>query len=229
MSLVNRVAVFCLLLSVVNILCPDSLIMEDSLSTSGSVRERNTEGKQDGDRRDLLTTKPLHRFVQREPKSLGVVILIFGCAELLMGFVMFGNTKITSSFLYVPFWQGVLFMVCGALSIYTGIHPSKKMVTVSLSMYIVSLFGILFSIGSRITFLILLDMARGSSWMTQTRLSHQRGGFLMTLESLMLICSICVCVMLIFLSCVARLALKSTRTQLILHQIPPPVTEPPAE
>lgn len=201
--------------------------MEDS--NSGSVRVRNTDGKQDGDRRDLLSTKPLHRFVQREPKSLGVAILIFGCAELVMGFVMFGNTKITSCFLYVPFWQGALFVVCGVLSIYTGIHPSKKMVTVSLSMYVVSLFGILFSFVSRITFLILLDLARQSTWVTPTRLNDERGHILIAIESMLFICSVCVFVLLIFLSCVARLALKSTRTQLILHQIAPPVTETTAE
>lgn len=202
--------------------------MEDS----GSVRARHAEhGKQEADRRELLSTKPLHRFVQREPKSLGIVILIFGCAELFMGFQMTADPEKTSNYLYVPFWQGVLFIVCGILSIYAGIHPSKKMVTVCLAMYVVSLLGILFSIGSRIAFLcILTDVF----YRFRDRMGHtERGQILIATEAILLVCSLCVSVLLIFLSCVSRLALKSTRTQVVLHQIAPPVappvTEAPAE
>lgn len=197
--------------------------MEDS----GSVRARNTEhGNQDGDKRELLSTKPLHRFVQREPKSLGIVILIFGCAELLMGFQLAAEPEKTSNFLYVPFWQGALFIVCGVLSVYTGIHPSKKMVTVCLAMYVVSLFGILFSVGSRIAFMTMLNRPY---YYRHRDSDGEREELLMVIEALLFVCSLCVSVLLIFLCCVARLALKSTRTQLILHQIAPPVTETPTE
>lgn len=201
--------------------------MEDS----GSVRARNTEHSyQDADRRELLSTKPLHRFVQREPKSLGIVILIFGCAELLMGFLMAGDSvKITSCYLYVPFWQGALFLVCGTLSIYTGIHPSKKMMTVCLAMYVVSMLGILFSIGSRITFLIFLEVSRYRKGFSDSQVPHDRGQMLIVIEALLFICSLCVFVLLVFLGCVSRLALKSTHTQLVLHQIAPTVTETPTE
>uniref|UniRef100_A0A8C6UFI7 Uncharacterized protein n=1 Tax=Neogobius melanostomus TaxID=47308 RepID=A0A8C6UFI7_9GOBI len=201
-----------------------SVAMEDS----GSVRARSTEnGNQD--RRELLSTKPLHRFVQKEPKSLGVVILIFGCAELIMGFLLAGDSvNITSCYLYIPFWQGALFLVCGILSIYTGIHPSKKMVTVCLSMYMVSFFGILFSVGSRIAFLVLLNESRWRRY-GPSRVPYDRGNLLIAIEAILFVSSLCASVLLIFLLCVARLALKSTRTQLILHQIVLPVTEAPAE
>lgn len=198
---------------------------------SGSVRARNAEhGDQDGDKRELLSTKPLHRFVKQDPKSLGVVILIFGSAELLMGLHLAGdNVEITSTCMYIPFWQGALFLVCGVLSIYTGIHPSKKMVTVCLAMYVVSIIGNLVSVGSRIFFLIVLDVSHHTGGFSSFQIPPERGALLLSIEGILFTCSVCALVLLIFLSCVSRLALKSTRTQLVLHQIAPPVTETPTE
>ncbi|KAK7922788.1 hypothetical protein WMY93_009690 [Mugilogobius chulae] len=195
--------------------------MEDS----GSVRARNTAHlDQDPNKRDLLTTKPLHRFAQRDPKTLGVVVLTFGCAELLIGFIMAADELKTSAYFYTPFWQGILFSVSGILSICTGINPTKKMVTISLSMYVVSLLGIIVSIGFRIWGMTMMRYSR-----YRYSDSTIRPSFLSTFEVLLLLCSLCVSGMLIFLCVVARLALKSTRTQIILHQIPAPVTETPTE
>lgn len=177
-----------------------------------------------------MSTKPLHRFVQMEPRSLGIVILILGCTELLMGFQQAdGYRRRTSRFIYVPFWQGTLFLVCGSLSIYTGIHPSKKMVTVCLSMYVVSLLGIIVSAGYRISclsysrFLTYRPSYIYEPWVQKTVV------LIYGVEGLLFLSSLCVSVLLIFLCVVARLALKSTHTQIVLHQIPPPVTETPSE
>lgn len=42
--------------------------------TESTARERTTgkDGKQEADQRVLMQSKPLHRFVQKEPRSLGV-------------------------------------------------------------------------------------------------------------------------------------------------------------
>lgn len=85
----------------------------------------------------LLSSKPLHRFVQKQPRNFGVnstreetgkmyihiqlytlniflfwifqiVILMFGCAEIVMGCAMAGTTMETSFKMYTPFWQGTL-------------------------------------------------------------------------------------------------------------------------
>lgn len=37
-----------------------------------------------------------------------IVILMFGCAELLMGFQFSGEEFKISAQLYIPFWQGAL-------------------------------------------------------------------------------------------------------------------------
>ncbi|KAE8285991.1 hypothetical protein D5F01_LYC15671 [Larimichthys crocea] len=135
--------------------------------TESTTRGRTTarDRNQEADQSVLMYSKPLHRFVQREPRILGIAIVIFGCAEFLMGFHLAGENVITSYKIYTPYWQGLLFIVCGSLSIYTGLHPSKKMVTVSLAMYIMSILGIVVSVGYRIfSFAHLSDLRYRTRW-----------------------------------------------------------------
>ncbi|CAI5652057.1 unnamed protein product [Oreochromis niloticus] len=64
--------------------------------------ERTTErnGDQGTSSNVPMSSKPLHHFVQKEPRCLGIVSLMFGCAELLMGFQLFGQELMTSTELY---------------------------------------------------------------------------------------------------------------------------------
>lgn len=163
----------------------------------------------------LNTNKPLHRFLQKESRSLGIVLLIFGCAELLMGFQLASDKVISSHDIYCPFWEGALFSICGVLSIYTDRHPSKKMVTVCLAMYIVSILGFFVTFSYRIYVFLISPMVRyrikSRPWGSY-RLSQ-----ILAVEALLLTCSACVFVLLIFLSSVARFALKSTHTQVAVR------------
>ncbi|KAM4622197.1 membrane-spanning 4-domains subfamily A member 4A isoform 3-T3 [Polymixia lowei] len=131
------------------------LTMEDTESTAGE----RTRGKEGNEKMDMIVigSKPLHRFIRGEPRTLGIVVLIFGCAELLNGFELAKSQFENSSAIYIPFWQGALFLISGNLSIYTGVHPSKKMVTICLALYVVSLLGITVSVGYRIVYLIELS------------------------------------------------------------------------
>ncbi|XP_041653372.1 membrane-spanning 4-domains subfamily A member 4D-like [Cheilinus undulatus] len=193
-----------------------------------TTRERTTgkDENQGVDSKVLGGNKPLHRFVQKEPRSLGIVILIFGCAEILMGFHL-ASEDLTNSFkIYIPFWQGILFLVCGSLSIYTEIHPSKKMVTVSLAMYVVSLLGLLVSCGFRIvSFTEYEELSWGYSYRDKDHWDVYRTNQIYGIEGLLFTSSLCVLVMLIFLCVIARLALRSTRTQVILQHIVTPQGE----
>ncbi|XP_054453880.1 membrane-spanning 4-domains subfamily A member 4D-like [Anoplopoma fimbria] len=188
--------------------------------TESTTRDRTTEhdGNQAADNMLLMSSKPLHRFVQKEPKSLGIAILIFGCAEILMGFVLAKSSNYTSYVIYTPFWQGALLLVSGNLSIYTEIHPSKKMVTVCLAMYVVSLLGLVVSIGYRISIFGYLNYLRSRRF----PYSHNQ---LFGIEVILFTSSLCVSVLLIFLCAVARMALKSTRTQVIIQHIQHPLSE----
>ncbi|KAK5925123.1 hypothetical protein CgunFtcFv8_017672 [Champsocephalus gunnari] len=192
--------------------------------TESTTRERSTakDGNKAADQ-EVLSSKPLHRFVQREPRDVGIAILIFGCAEVMMGFTLSGERGAFTSFgIYTSFWQGTLFLVCGSLSIYTELRPSKKMVTVCLSMYVVSLLGIIVSFFYRIrifSYLTYLKLYRDEY------LSLQRLDQIVAIEALLFTCSLFVAGLLIFLCVIARLALKSTRTQIIVRHIPAPPTD----
>ncbi|XP_057706934.1 uncharacterized protein LOC130924404 [Corythoichthys intestinalis] len=173
----------------------------------------------------LMSSKPLHRFVQRDPQSLGVVIMICGFAEVMMGFILISETPENSNetlgnstYLYIPFWQGALFLISGNLSIYTTAFPSKRMVTVSLAMYVVSIFGIMVSVGYRIVCVSTNRIFRTSvtSW------TYKRSVQILSIEIILCAYSVCIFVLLIFLSVVARLALKSTNTQILFQRISTP-------
>ncbi|XP_034086785.1 uncharacterized protein LOC117555870 [Gymnodraco acuticeps] len=193
--------------------------------TESTTRERSTakDGNKAADQEVLMSSKPLHRFVQREPRDVGIAILIFGCAEVMMGFTLSGESDAIASFgIYISFWQGTLFLVCGSLSIYTELRPSKKMVTVCLSMYVVSLLGIIVSFGYRIRLFFYLTYI---TFYRRESLSLQRLHQMCAIEALLFTCSLFVAGLLIFLCVIARLALKSTRTQIIVRHIPAPPTD----
>ncbi|XP_060903918.1 B-lymphocyte antigen CD20-like [Labrus mixtus] len=195
------------------------------MESTDSTRERATgkDVKQDANNTVLMSSKPLHRFIKNEPKSLGIVIVIFGCAELLMGFNLATENEIyNSGRIYIPFWQGLLFLVSGSLSIYTEVHPSKKTVTACLAMYVVSILGIVVSCGYRIFCLSHLSYLHFRSYY-YSRYDHwdlyrvmQNSG----IEGILFTSSLCVSVILILLCVFARSALKSTRTQVIVQRIP---------
>ncbi|XP_034086880.1 uncharacterized protein LOC117555921 isoform X1 [Gymnodraco acuticeps] len=193
--------------------------------TESTTRERSTakDGNKAADQEVLMSSKPLHRFVQREPRDVGIAILIFGCAEVMMGFTLSGERDAFTSFgIYTSFWQGTLFLVCGSLSIYTELRPSKKMVTVCLSMYVVSLLGIIVSLVYRIR---IFSYLRYLTFYRRESLSLQRLHQICAIEALLFTCSLFVAGLLIFLCVIARLALKSTRTQIIVRHIPAPPTD----
>ncbi|CAN9514954.1 unnamed protein product [Ophioblennius macclurei] len=187
--------------------------MEDTESTTRK-RETVKDGGQETTTTTLMSHKPLHRFLQREPRSLGIVILIVGCAELLMGFHLPFTRYITSNYIYSPFWEGTLFAICGVLSIYTERTPSKKMVTVCLAMYIVATLGFFVTLGYR----IFLFSFSYYIWYTDGNNpdGHNKLKLLYGTEAILFTCSVCVFVVLIVLTSASRLALKSTGTQ---HQV----------
>lgn len=172
----------------------------------------------------LMSNKPLHRFLGKDPTSFGISILIFGCAEMLMGFQLVYVHDAASMEVYYPFGEGALFAVCGILSICTNRHPSKRMVTVCLAMYIVSILGFFVFLACRV---IVFHW----TFMESVRSYHDSPSGLfkvrqiVAIESIMFIFSTCVLVLLIFLSAVARFALKSTHTEVVVRW----VTNPPAD
>lgn len=195
--------------------------MEGTVSTT-VVGTTGKNGNQEVDQDTLMSNKPLHRFVQREPRVVAIAVVIFGCAELLMGFNLRGEETTTSYDIYAPLWQGALFVISGSLTIYTETHPSKKMVTVSLAMYIISILGILVSAGHRIY--CLLHLTLGRFWRWRDGWHTYRSEQLSVIEGILFTSSLFQFGLLVFLCVIARLALKSTRTQIIVQHIASPAS-----
>ncbi|XP_077388130.1 uncharacterized protein LOC144025712 [Festucalex cinctus] len=194
--------------------------MDCSAPTTTTTEITSDQEENKDEAKVLMYSKPLHRFVQKEPQSLGVVILICGCAEIMMGFILISENLENSTNILIPFWQGALFLICGSLSIYTGACPSKRMVTVCLAMYIVAILGIFVSVGYR----LVVCLSRYHYFSYRASAMDQEWKYIrvlqiISIEGILCTCSLCISVMLIFLSAVARLALKSTHTQVIFQQI----------
>nr|XP_023684897.1 uncharacterized protein LOC111852831 isoform X2 [Paramormyrops kingsleyae] len=75
-------------------------------------------------------SKPLHRLMRADPKSIGVAMMILGGSQLITGIPMMldimGNNAV-----YGGLWLGTVFVICGILYFLSGSSPSKKLNQVS--------------------------------------------------------------------------------------------------
>ncbi|KAM9366122.1 uncharacterized protein ABDE67_001620 [Symphorus nematophorus] len=81
-------------------------------------------------------SKPLHRFIKGQPKIIGIIVLVLGSSFVIV------SIAITPD--YIPqIWTGILlgalFIICGILYILTEHNPTKKTVTISLALSIVTI------------------------------------------------------------------------------------------
>lgn len=85
--------------------------------------------------------KPLHRFLRGEPKCIGIVLVIMGVSLNMFGITvhtsLYGSTDALSAF-----WLGILFITCGILYILSEHNPTKKIITASFAVSIVSAIGV---------------------------------------------------------------------------------------
>lgn len=174
-------------------------------------------------------SKPLHRFLAGQPKYIGIALIFFGGNEMMLGLALIKEIVTTSASLYIPFWQAALFTICGSLSIHTHSYPSKKLVTVCLAMYIVTILGGFFSVFYR------MFCITSSEEMLYDQLSYDhdhdyehfhipetaivRYHQLVSTEALLSTSTISVIVLLICLCCFAKRSLRSSNTQIIMRQV----------
>ncbi|XP_060897016.1 uncharacterized protein LOC132976141 [Labrus mixtus] len=90
-------------------------------------------------------SKPLHRFIKGQPKIIGVIVLILGSSNVILSI----STSIINSPNFHHIWGvippgiviGLLFITTGILFILTEHNPTKKTVTISLALSIVTVLG----------------------------------------------------------------------------------------
>ncbi|KAM7413212.1 hypothetical protein PAMA_020538 [Pampus argenteus] len=106
-------------------------------------------------------SKPLHRFIKGQPKIIGIIVLVLGVSFFMMSITF--NQGIAfqhKSTAVIPgFLQGTLYILCGILYILTEHDPTKKRVTASLALSIVTILGAFLTIT-----VILIHVGSGYSY-----------------------------------------------------------------
>ncbi|XP_067834439.1 membrane-spanning 4-domains subfamily A member 15-like [Heptranchias perlo] len=82
--------------------------------------------------------KPLQKFINGQPKTLGVTLIMLGLIQCGFGIPprMANLSEVTS--LGVPWWLAVLLIVSGALTVVCDRDPNKPRVTACLAMNIIN-------------------------------------------------------------------------------------------
>ncbi|XP_030575857.1 uncharacterized protein LOC115773325 isoform X2 [Archocentrus centrarchus] len=85
--------------------------------------------------------KPIHRFLKGQPKILGTIVLILGASFFIFSIVITADSHRRYMWTVIPpiFLMGSLLIICGIMYVLTEHNPTKKTVTISLSLSIVSI------------------------------------------------------------------------------------------
>ncbi|XP_019935277.1 membrane-spanning 4-domains subfamily A member 4A-like [Paralichthys olivaceus] len=182
-------------------------------------------------------SKPLHRFMKGQPKIIGVIVLVLGSAFLIMPIAIsedFFNQPLSIT---IPsgFLQGILCIICGIMYILTEHNPTKKTVTISLALSIVSI------VAATWCGLLVLPAVTHRSFsrqyvfpddnITETEEavwpSHYEA-MEISLEGIFVFYSFLSAIIFIVMSTLAGIALRSPKSQAIVVMTAAP-TETPAE
>lgn len=169
-------------------------------------------------------TKPLHRFIRGQPKIVGVIVLVLGTTIFTITAVVSEDREIHYVWTVIPpgYFQGALYIVCGILYILTEHNPTKKTVTISLALSIVTLLGTLWTILHIIPDLAHGHYARHYEYMEENvtdtdyfaSLQYENMG--KSLEVIFLIKFLMGGVIFVVMSTLGGIALRSTNSQAIV-------------
>ncbi|KAF7686806.1 hypothetical protein HF521_015199 [Silurus meridionalis] len=159
-------------------------------------------------------TKPLHRFLRGEPRTVGIILLFLGLCLFLFGIPLKGGYLDTSSDSYCPFWLGILYFICGILYILSERNTTKKTVTISFAFSIIAILGtivgvIIFSKGVFSNHNYYMYYYHDNETEANMELYMQ----IHSIEGVFLFHSLLAGVILITMSVFARLALRSSHSQ----------------
>ncbi|XP_036403252.1 membrane-spanning 4-domains subfamily A member 4A [Megalops cyprinoides] len=176
-------------------------------------------------------SKPLHRFIRGEPKTIGVVMLFLGGSLFIFGIPMKMDPVQTSSDYFCSFWLGTLFIICGTLYVLAEHTPTKKLVTASMALSIVSILGVVLAF-----FEFIKGMVHAQIPLLHLSYSHKYGNVteeenialrshmmqLYGMEGVFMFHCLAGGVLLIVMTAFARTALQSTKTQaiVVMHNLP---------
>uniref|UniRef100_A0A8B9JHF1 Si:ch1073-291c23.2 n=1 Tax=Astyanax mexicanus TaxID=7994 RepID=A0A8B9JHF1_ASTMX len=173
--------------------------------------------------------KPLYRFLRAEPKSVGIVMMFMGSCMFIFGIPMRKDMSLEiQADIYSSFWLGILYFICGLLYIQSEREPTKKIITASFALSILSVIG---SAVAAIDFISAMSFMlhfhyddyehQNNTMYLDATMKHLMPMY--SLEAVFLAHSLLGIVILITMSVFARMALRSSRTQVkkstFLHSV----------
>ncbi|XP_070688309.1 uncharacterized protein [Pempheris klunzingeri] len=179
-------------------------------------------------------SKPLHRFIKGQPKIIGVTVLVMGSCFFIVSIALMENSSFLHIWTVIPpgFLLAVVFIICGILYIVTEHNPTKKTVTISLALSIVSILCSCWTILHICPSLVHNHYYRHYEFddnTTENALwSSYHVDMGVAVEAIFLFYSIVGAIIFIVMSVFAGAALRSTKSQAII-MMTTTATETPAE
>ncbi|KAM3625557.1 uncharacterized protein V6R79_014025 [Siganus canaliculatus] len=84
-------------------------------------------------------SKPLHRFIKGQPKITGIIVLMLGSSVFIVSAAIVSDSSFKWAIIQPGMYLGILFIICGVLYIITEHNLTKKTVTISLALSIVTI------------------------------------------------------------------------------------------
>ncbi|XP_028999775.1 uncharacterized protein LOC114851978 [Betta splendens] len=186
-------------------------------------------------------SKPLHRFLRGNPKIVGIVLLVLGTSffTISMGLNIEAVVVNTLSAIPTGFLLGSLFILCGIMYILAEHNPTKKTVTISLALGVVTILIACWNALHMIMNLVFILHYRSYDYSehNSTETEHTDGysnsqniGF--TVEVIFTFYTLVGIIIFIVMSSLAGAALRSTKSQAVIMMTAAPTeapVEPPAQ
>ncbi|XP_068170569.1 uncharacterized protein [Antennarius striatus] len=172
-------------------------------------------------------SKPLHRFIKGQPST--IIVLVMGSSFFIVSIaIMWASDKYIWRSVPPGFVLGVLFIISGILYIVTEHNPTKKTVTVSLALSIVSLLAAFWTIFytapsiaashyyRRYDFPVIVQENETEPFTTDEMLMSSVEIMALSVEAVYLFYSITGAIIFIVMSILAGAALRSTRSMAVV-------------
>ncbi|KAM8895148.1 uncharacterized protein AB9W97_011417 isoform 1-T3 [Spinachia spinachia] len=163
--------------------------------------------------------KPLHRFIKGQPKINGIIALVLGSSFFLIAIAVAQENSYLGWTGQAVFFQGTMFIICGILYILTEHNPTKKTVTISLALSILTVITVCWTLLGGSVYLVANHQRRifrisdvndtRSPCFTSEDMEHE-------VEVIFLLHTVLGGVMFIVMSCLAVASLRSTKSQAIV-------------
>ncbi|TDH17239.1 hypothetical protein EPR50_G00006340 [Perca flavescens] len=162
-------------------------------------------------------SKPLHRFLKGQPKIIGIIVLVMGSSFFIVSLAIIPEyfSSFTWTAIQPGFAMGILFIISGIVYILTEHSPTKKTVTISLALSIVTILGICWALLGTLPTLDRYNYHNTSN-------KHME----MSMEVIFLVHTIVGVIIFIVMSCLAGAALRSTKSQAIVVMTTTPAETP---